>query len=299
MRTIFLLPLLLSLASSLAAQDRPATSFPITIHIPEELCVSTRHEVKCTVTAEGDAAAVNGTVGWEGEHMPVAHDAVVKKWKFRKGVGTLTATERPRDWTILVQGTSEEASLALLRTVTSEGGRRGKRAGEKFSEHAAAYAAHEFPMVQDTEARTLLVASARQFGALRIDLAEYREKPYAAIDLGRDPSGWHYNTLQLSEVQRVATEIKKRVLPTVQAFGVALKRCAPLEGFKISLQVGSRNFLNGLEPVAYDRVDLYLPSSLAAAFASDEATSQELLDGSIALVDGNRTAIDLSMAKAD
>lgn len=299
MRALFLVVLALGAGSSASVEDRPAAGFPITIHIPEELCVRTRNEVKCTLTVDGGATSVNGKTGWQADYMPVAYDAVIKKWKFRKDVGTLTATESKREWTILAQGTTEEESLALLWTVHSSGGRKGKRAGEKFNEHATTYAARVFSMVEDVEARTLLVASARQFGALRIDLAEYRDRPYAAIDLGRDPGGWHYNTLQLSEVQRVATEIKRRVLPTVQAFGVALKRSVPLEGFKISLQVGSRNFLNGFEAVVYDQVELYVPSGLAAAFANDDATSQELVDGSINLVDGNRVAIDLSMAKAD
>lgn len=291
--------LLVGSAVPALGQDIPEAGFPITLHIPEELCVRARTDVSCTLAWDGDAVAVGGKAGWEANSMPVAHQGTIRKWKFRKGVGTLVATVGSQEWTVRAQAATKEAALELLWTVHSQGGRLGKRAGEKFSAYAAAYAEQIFPMVEDVEARNLLVSSARGIGAVRVERIDYKDKAWAAIDLGASPGGVHYNTLQLSEVQRVATDLKKRALPTVLTFGAALKRAAPLEGFKISFQIGSRNFLNDLERIGYDKVEIYIPRDLAAAFAAQEATSQEMIDGSVILVDNNRTAIDLSLAKAD
>jgi hypothetical protein len=81
------------------------------------------------------------------------------------------------------------------------------------------------------------------------------------------------------------------MLSKVKAFkGVA--QAAGIDGVKFTAHIAYRDFLN--ETVAHDDVlEIYLPLDLCSKFAEADITSQQLVDGSVVILNGNRIQTSL------
>jgi len=121
--------------------------------------------------------------------------------------------------------------------------------------------------------------------------AAFKDQTYVEVTPGDD--GTAYNTLQLNQSARVAKVINDRLLDDVKAFrGVA--SLAGINGVEFAVQIYFRNFVSERTATA-DKLELYGPLGLANKFADQDITSQQLVDGSVAILNGNRVQVSLSL----
>jgi hypothetical protein len=68
-----------------------------------------------------------------------------------------------------------------------------------------------------------------------------------------------------------------------------------LHGVKMTVEIDHADFLNKRESGGTDRIEIYAPLDLVRRFAADDITSQQLIDGCVVLVDGNRISVNLAI----
>ncbi len=120
---------------------------------------------------------------------------------------------------------------------------------------------------------------------------------YLVVDLARDEVV--YNDAKLSAGQRLATALNDRLLTLLKSFARHVERVPEVEGLKLELTIYHRNFVTDVRtpgPTEEDRLELYAPADLIRKFAAQDITSQELVDGCIVIVNGNRVKVDLSQS---
>lgn len=118
----------------------------------------------------------------------------------------------------------------------------------------------------------------------------FKRNTYLAVTLGDD--GTVYNTVQLNQSARVAKVINDRLLDDIKAFqGVA--SLVGIDGVEFTVQIYFRNFVSETLPTI-DKLELYVPLGLASKFADQDITSQQLMDGSVIILNGNRIQVSLA-----
>jgi hypothetical protein len=119
----------------------------------------------------------------------------------------------------------------------------------------------------------------------------FKGNTYLSVTLGDD--GTVYNTIQLNQSARIAKVINDRLLDDIKAFqGVA--SLVGIEGVQFTARIYFRNFVS--ETVAtFDKLELYVPLGLASKFADLDITSQQLMDGSVIILNGNRVQVSLAL----
>ena len=107
-----------------------------------------------------------------------------------------------------------------------------------------------------------------------------------------------YNTIQLNQPARVARAIEKDVLAAMRMAYKAPAGVSGIDGFKIELRVGHKNFVTEqyLNPY-YDDLHIYATNEVIKRFAEDDITSQQFINHSIVLVNGNRVDVSLTQFK--
>jgi hypothetical protein len=119
----------------------------------------------------------------------------------------------------------------------------------------------------------------------------FKGNTYLAVTLGDD--GTVYNTVQLNQSARVAKVINDRLLDDIKAFqGVA--SLVGIDGVEFTARIYFRNFVSETVPTI-DKLELYVPLGLASKFADQDITSQQLMDGSVIILNGNRIQISLAL----
>ncbi len=111
------------------------------------------------------------------------------------------------------------------------------------------------------------------------------------VDLGRDMSV--YNDLKLNQVERVAHVLNDRLLTLLKAFAAPVTGVGEIGGLKIEMIIPHKSFLDQSALAKDDRLELYAPVESVAHFADDAITSQQLVEESVVLVNGNRTNVPL------
>src|SRR5260370_5616762 len=118
----------------------------------------------------------------------------------------------------------------------------------------------------------------------------YKGKSYFAISLGPDAEVYNSNVMNSSA--RVAKIINDRIIGRVKTFRAPAQETG-IDGLQFSAVINFHNFVN--EPtIRTDRLEVYLPLDLCMKFVDADVTSQQLIDGSIVLLNGNRIQVPLS-----
>ena len=120
----------------------------------------------------------------------------------------------------------------------------------------------------------------------------FKEKLYLVVDLGTD--GSVYNDLKLNQSQRIATIMNDRLLLILKAFAKQIEGSSSLHGLKLELIIPHKSFLNESASPDRDKLEVYVSWQDAKRFAEADITSQQLLDGSIVIVNSNRIQVLLS-----
>jgi hypothetical protein len=124
-----------------------------------------------------------------------------------------------------------------------------------------------------------------------LGIVAFKGRTYLAVTLGDD--GIVYNTLQLNQSARVAKVINDRLLDDIKAFQ-DVAGLVGIDGVEFAVRIYFRNFVN--ESVAtFDTLELYVPLALARKFADADITSQQLMDGSVVILNGNRVQVSLAL----
>jgi hypothetical protein len=127
-------------------------------------------------------------------------------------------------------------------------------------------------------------------GGTDLGTETFKDVNYISVFLPEAEGTW--NNLRVSRSERVGRLVEKQ-LALLKAFAKTVSKHEGFGGLK--LEQGSRH---GTAPdyadVRVDKVEVYIPLEAILKYAAADITSQQLLDGSYVLVDGDRVAIDLS-----
>jgi hypothetical protein len=120
---------------------------------------------------------------------------------------------------------------------------------------------------------------------------DYKDEQYLAI---RVPVGIEYNTLRVNQAERTSQVVEQKILAQLRAMYKKIGKLKGLKGFKVSAKVGYRNFLERFSATQYDDLEIYAPLEEIAKFDDADITSQELIDKSVVLINGNRVRVSLT-----
>lgn len=118
----------------------------------------------------------------------------------------------------------------------------------------------------------------------------YKGRTYFAVTLQSD--GEVYNSNKLSSSARAARVINERIIARVKTFKDPTQESG-IDGLKFAASVDYRNFVNESQ-THQDQLEIYLPLDLLVKFVDADITSQQLIDGSIVLLNGNRIQVPLT-----
>jgi hypothetical protein len=119
----------------------------------------------------------------------------------------------------------------------------------------------------------------------------YKGKTYVSVDLGED--GNVYNSLRLDEAARVALVENERLLKLIKTFSTVAEMSG-IDGVKLIAVISYKSFLDELARPSRDVLQLYVPLDLARRFQDADITSQQLIDGSVVLLNDNRIQVSLA-----
>lgn len=126
----------------------------------------------------------------------------------------------------------------------------------------------------------------------RVSTEVFRDAEYLAVDLGK--SDVVLNTIQMgSEAERVAWLLNEQLLTVLKGFNLPVSDGETVAGVKLQIELGHRNFVREQE-TTFDNVEIYATTEDIKAFTDFDITSQELIDRSFVIVNGNRVSVPLA-----
>ncbi len=125
----------------------------------------------------------------------------------------------------------------------------------------------------------------------------FKGKTYISFS-ATDPTSV-FNSLRVNQSSRAATTLKGLVLPGLKAAAGFIEDVKEIHGIKIKGKMLYRDFLNERYAAPHvEVIEVFAPYDLVAKYFNLDITDQELIRGSVVLIDGNRVEIDLSQAAA-
>jgi hypothetical protein len=230
---------------------------------------------------------VNGDPDWQSSGFPSLAVYLVAKVK-----GGEVELKTPSDLKLKLKFTGGGAPTMFPKVVVPVTEREAYRR-EMYTMLAAKHFTGPLATLPEEKKMSLLAFADNTAKSTTIGSATYKEKQYLVVNLGS--TDVVYNDLKLNQAARLATVMNERVLTLLKGFAAPVSDVGEIHGLKIEYSIGHRDFLNttaGMEK--YDRFELYAPSDAIKKFAEADITSQQLLDGSVAIVNDNRVQVSLS-----
>jgi hypothetical protein len=128
------------------------------------------------------------------------------------------------------------------------------------------------------------------YSILAYNKKDFKEKTYFSAEMENDVV---YNTLKLNQAARAARQTEDAIKKAKSIFQITGK-LQGVEGIKIATDIYSKDFLNKFASNTTERYEMYVSFDLLQKFIDAEITNQELVDGSIILVEGSRVKINLT-----
>jgi hypothetical protein len=240
------------------------------------------------VSATPAGATVNGRSAWHEADFPelVPRSVGVIKRKKKEGETIISLKREDAPTIVLVIPTADEPRLwSSIAADTS--------AGEELVQLALpALRARYFTGPLDSisvQSKDRLLVYFRPYGGF--DVEEFKGQRYLHLSLSS--ADVVYNTLKLSESARVADQVRTRLLDMLKSFAPIAGELPEGFGLKVSLPIYFRDFSSYRSATA-DQVEFFVPLEAIRAFSEADITSQDLMNRSIVLVNGNRTEVLLS-----
>jgi hypothetical protein len=131
-------------------------------------------------------------------------------------------------------------------------------------------------------------------GQARLGTEEYQGRSYVVARLGRIQP--QTRVFVSNPVARAAIFMNEQLLTAGRRFWAALGEAPGYDGLKIEADLPRRGTAER-EEEASDHLQWFAPRGDLARFAVDEITSADLLDASVVLLEGNRVALPLDVAR--
>lgn len=127
------------------------------------------------------------------------------------------------------------------------------------------------------------------FEPSRLGGEEYKEKFYLKIGGADD---FIYNSLQVNQPLRTSLTVQKIIAMGIKDM-VTLKVHKGLDGLKVEVKMFFKDFLREANP-NFEDLSVYFTFEELEKFQKADITSQQLIDNSIVLINGNRVQVSLT-----
>jgi len=244
-----------------------------------------------------EVSDVLNTPGWETSGFPFCGDfTLTKVFEFRPFLKLRYTVIELRNSIIYLKlrfGPEVKDLDAVFQRLTVPGDWRTFEASDEF--HKTVFATQDAklfvgPLAKLSDPLKMALMRTVCDGQNTFEVETFKARTYFAVTLASD--GTAYNSLRLDESARVRRTINERLLRRIKLFrGIAQE--TGIDGVKFTATIAYRDFVN--ETVDHiDSVEVYVPLDLSMKFADADITSQQLIDGSIVLLNGNRVQVNLS-----
>lgn len=130
-----------------------------------------------------------------------------------------------------------------------------------------------------------------KMGVIRgFDLSSASFKGLGYVQVGI-PASTTFNTIRVSQDQRVSQVIREVILPEAKAL-LPYADGKPVDGLAFHLSIPAYNFVTGGE-AKFDDLLVYLTTEELKRFATNDITSQKLIDNSVVLLNSDRVEAKL------
>ena len=119
-----------------------------------------------------------------------------------------------------------------------------------------------------------------------ISSASFKGSGYVRVSI---PVSTTFNTIRVSQDQRVSSVIREVVLPEAKAL-LPYADGRPVGGLAFHLSIPAYNFVTGGD-AKFDDLLIYLATDELKKFAANDITSQKLLDNSVVLLNNDRVEV--------
>ncbi len=299
--------LLLTATGATSAQDAPRpfdAGEQVTLLIPATLFAvrapmwfDSRPVSVVEIAGAPGALRVGGIDDWRSADWPSMWELEVWRSRTRGGV---TQVDLRSDRTVVrLEFAPGLDATRALREVVVEGPASGPAAAAALDDVQALLAERWF----DTETRALpratrlaltRFASARRT-RVAFSAAAYRGRRYLSLDLGSAAA--ILTALQPNAPARAARLFNDDLLGAVKEVWRVTGGVQGFDGVRLGLRLPHRRSADTGATLDGDTIEWYAPRDLTGQFAADDITGQQLLDGSVVLVNGNRAQILLGAGR--
>lgn len=154
--------------------------------------------------------------------------------------------------------------------------------------------AGEVTHLPDTVQVGLVTAIYESRGQARLGTQTYRDGPYLVVRLGRITP--RTRLFVSNPVARAAIFMNDQLLAIAKCFWKPLAQGAGFDGLKLEADL-PRPGTAERDEQEIDRIEWYAPWAELSRFATDEITSAALLERSVVLLEHNRVALPLDVAR--
>lgn len=244
-------------------------------------------------TAEGKTT-VNGNVNWRDEGWPFRIEYAIKGID-RSKKGT-KVTLKKGDFEIQVYF---DAQIVDLNKAMNDVFFNGNFAGLQHTNYYQDEVVDRFiprifkgVLVNIPQNDKLEMLGRVDYDTKAYGIFDYKEKQYL---LAVVKNSTEYNTIRVSESQRVATVIKTKLIDFIRFLHPKIKTIKSIDGMKLAVAVLYRDFLR--EATNHqDSLEIYLSTDDTNKFLEAEITIQDLINRSVVLLNGNRIQANLDNA---
>lgn len=301
------LSLVLAAGGAAAAQE-PARPFdagqPVTLLIPATLLTTraplwfdSRPLLVVEISGAPGALRVGGREDWRSAEWPSM--LALDVWRSRTRGGVTQVDLRGERTVVRLEFAAGLDATRALREVVVEGPPSGTAATAALNDVRALLAEGWF----DEELRALphvtrlalvQLAHARR-ARVTFSAVTYRGRRYLSMDLGT--AAPVLTALQPNAPARAARLFNDDLLGTAKTVWRATGGMSGVEGVRMILRLPHRRSADTQTTLDGDTIEWYAPRDLVGQFAADDITGQQLLDGSVVLVNGNRAQILLGVPR--
>lgn len=122
-------------------------------------------------------------------------------------------------------------------------------------------------------------------------LTDFKEKSYLTLLIADTVI---YNTIQINQAERASRKTQD-ALKLLSSVGKETGKVPEIEGIKITSEIHFKDFLKEQYTDGQtEKYEMYVSFDLLNKFINAEITNQELIDGSIIIVDGSRVKVNVT-----
>lgn len=273
--------------------DSVVPKFPQNLATFDKLKVwSLRYQYKLNVAKAANGYALNGSTDWAETEFPYMNEFIIRELDLSK--------KKPTRVLLIAEGAQIEIFVPNdldLQNVLSSILFKGKLSDFWGSDYMVNTEKVILPRI--FKDKLAVIPFEKQQGLIRQALYStdayshetFKEKDYLAVSF---KDGFVYNTIQVNQAERASrlTQTAITKLKDIQ------KRVGKLDGFhgiKLVTDIQSRDFLKEKYSKPHiEKYEIYVTYEILQKFLEAEITNQELIDGSIILVDGGRVKVDVT-----